>query len=496
MTSTPLLRSKLFWVGLLYFSEGLPQGIFNTLFKINLRELGVSLADIGMLSSLSVAWAAKFLWAPAIDRYRHHRRWMFAVNLAMGTIMVLFAMAQGFGPWVWLAIGLFALLSATNDIAIDAYTIEHLEKHELGRANGVRLAFYRIGMLTTGVLLILTDHIGWPLTYLIAALLFSALALAMLAAPRERSDIQRASLTLVTELRTLLAHPLALAAVLLLFAGAAALADKSKVWSSTYPYMTTHYPYLWQAGAVLAGLAFLASLYRHRAVPAHFDRATLTEGPMFGALFEMLQRPRILPVIIFILLFKLGDAAMGAMVGPFWKDAGFSNTQIGSVSVIVSIGLSIAGGVAGGWFTDRFGIFRALWILGLLQALSNLGYAGVATLLPVGESHLAPSTSQQVLLYLASGLESFTGALGTAAFLAFLMAIVDKRRAASEYALLSSLFAIGHALAGFGSGFGVEAMGYANYFLLTFFLSFPAYLLLPWVLRMLNRHSSSHEAAT
>ena len=72
---------------------------------------------------------------------------------------------------------------------------------------------------------------------------------------------------------------------------------------------------------------------------------------------------------------------------------------------------------------------------------------------------------------------------------------IDKRRSATEYALLSSLFAGSRAFAGWASGFGAEAMGYANYFLLTFFLSFPAYLLLPWARRMLE-YSASLPATT
>ena len=91
----------------------------------------------------------------------------------------------------------------------------------------------------------------------------------------------------------------------------------------------------------------------------------------------------------------------------------------------------------------------------------------------------------RAVLYAASAAESFTGGLGTAAFLAFLMAIVDKRHSATEYALLSSVFALSRSVAGWASGFGAQAMGYAPYFLLTFFLSFPAYLLLPWAKKML-----------
>jgi PAT family beta-lactamase induction signal transducer AmpG len=205
---------------------------------------------------------------------------------------------------------------------------------------------------------------------------------------------------------------------------------------------------------------------------------------MFGALMELLARPYIWPVLVFILIFKLGDASMGFMVKPFWVDAGFTATEIGLVSVNIGLGLSIAGGLAGGWYTDRAGIFKALWVLGLFQALSNLGYAIAASVIPYGPGS-SPELFHRAVLYSASAAESFTGGLGTAAFLAFLMAIVDKRHSATEYALLSSVFALSRSLAGWASGFGAEAMGFGPYFLLTFFLAFPAYLLLPWVRRML-----------
>ncbi len=92
----------------------------------------------------------------------------------------------------------------------------------------------------------------------------------------------------------------------------------------------------------------------------------------------------------------------------------------------------------------------------------------------------------KALIYGASALESFTGGLGTAAFLAFLMAIVNKQHSATEYALLSSVFALSRSFAGWAGGFGAEILGYGPYFLLTFFLAFPAYLLLPWVKKVLE----------
>jgi PAT family beta-lactamase induction signal transducer AmpG len=475
---TMLLQSKLFWVGILYFSEGFPLGVFYDVFPVHFRQQGVNLAGIGLLSLLGLTWTLKFLWAPAVDHYRHHRRWMFSADLAMGVILLLFALQAGYGSWVWIAIGAFTLLSATNDIAIDGYTIEMLDKHELGVANGLRIAFYRVGMLAAGFILICTDYLGWAGAYAVGAGIFLLAGLACLNAPREQTIQPAGDLTLRSELKGLLTHPAAFAGVILFLLGVVWLADRTTVWSHAVDHF---WWYVFAAAALLAAYgAIRARRERHTATAG----APLAEGPMFGALLEMLRRPRILPVVLFILVFKLGDSAMGFMIKPFWVDSGFSATQIGLVSVNIGLGLSIAGGIAGGWFTDRAGIFRGLWVLGLLQAFSNLGYAWVASIIPATTG--APvAASHELFMYAASAVESFTGGLGTAAFLAFLMAIVDKRHSATEYALLSSVFALSRSVSGWAGGYGAESLGYADYFLLTFFLSFPAYLLLPWVKKML-----------
>jgi PAT family beta-lactamase induction signal transducer AmpG len=483
-----LLKSKLFWVALLYFSEGFPLGVFYELFPVWFRQQGVDLRSIGAISLLGLAWTLKFLWAPAIDHYRGHRYWMATVDLAMGAVLLAFAFMGGFGPWVWAAIALFTLLSATNDIAIDGYTIELLDRNELGLANGVRIGLYRVGMLASGGVLILSDWITWPGAFACAAAILAVCAVAVLFAPRERPVERARQTTLRAELARIAADP-KLAAIVAAFAlGVLWLVDQVAGWSQGRPAFWG--VALGTAGAAVAVCWFGGRALERPAVPG----AAPEQGPMFGALMELLARPYIWPVLLFILIFKLGDASMGFMVKPFWVDAGFTATEIGLVSVNIGLGLSIAGGLAGGWYTDRVGIFKGLWVLGLFQALSNLGYAIAASVIPYGPGS-APEAFHRVVLYSASAAESFTGGLGTAAFLAFLMAIVDKRHSATEYALLSSVFALSRSLAGWASGFGAEAMGYGPYFLVTFFLAFPAYLLLPWAKRMLERSEAAATAA-
>lgn len=485
-----LLSNKLFWVGLLYFAEGFPLGVFYEIFPVYFRQQGVELRQIGVLSLLGLAWTLKFLWAPAIDYWRHHRRWMAAADIAMGAVMLYFAMLAGFGPLVWIAIGTFTGLSATNDIAIDGYTIELLDRGELGLANGIRIGLYRVGMLASGFVLMASDALGWRGAYILAAGIFFALAAACLAAPREKAVVvERAPVG--AELAALSRSPFALAVLAGFAVGVVALIDSTTQWSR-------HIDYFW--GWVALGAVVLVAGARMAGARAggaggqvegegglsKGSDETLTQGPLFGALMELLRRPAIVPVLLFILIFKLPDAAMGFMVKPFWVDVGFTAAEIGLVSVNIGLALSIAGGVVGGWITDRVGIFRALWTLGIAQAASNLGYWIAANVIPPAAAGVTIPLEHKVLLFGASAIESFTGGLGTAAFLAFLMAIVRKDRAATEYALLTSVFALSRSVSGWVGGIGAQSMGYAAWFLLTFFLAAPAYLLLPWVRRMLN----------
>ncbi|MGI4848176.1 MAG: MFS transporter [Janthinobacterium lividum] len=474
-----ILRSKLFWVSLLYFSEGFPLGLFFDLFPVHFRQQGVELSKIGLLSLLGLAWTLKFLWAPLIDFTRRHRWWMAAADVGMGLVMIVCANQAGFGPWVWFAIGAFTLFSATNDIAIDGYTIEQLDKRELGLANGFRTGFYRVGMLAAGILLWFSDHLGWTATYVLAGVIFLVIAVVSLLAPKEPARPARdAPESLGSELSALAAQPLLMVALLLFVLGLLwpVLGALKSAW--LLPLKATW----WFKGAPVA-LILLSVYLLTRGIRGQSAAvaAASARGPMFGAVISLFNRKHALLLIGFILLFKLADSSIGFMIKPFWVDSGFSNTQIGLVSVNLGLVLSIAGGFAGGLYTDRVGIFKALWVLGIWQSITNLGYVAAAIYIPHAAQGSDIAWHYQALMYSASAMESFTGGLGTAAFLAFLMVIVDKSRATTEYAILSSIFAFSRSIAGWAGGIGAQELGYAVYFMLTFFLAFPAYALLPWI---------------
>ncbi len=173
------LRRKLWVVGVLYFAEGVPYGFVNITLSVYFRSQGMPLEQIGFLSILGLAWSLKILWAPLVDRFGPRTAWIIPAQmiLAAGIWSVpLFPVSPA--PWsFWLLIGGLCLASATQDIAIDAYTIELLSAKELGVANGFRLGAYRVALIAAGGgIIMLSGLIGWNASFVSLALLLAAMS--------------------------------------------------------------------------------------------------------------------------------------------------------------------------------------------------------------------------------------------------------------------------------------------------------------------------------
>ena len=190
------------------------------------------------------------------------------------------------------------------------------------------------------------------------------------------------------------------------------------------------------------------------------------ENPLRG-LWRWLQQPQALLLLAVILLYRLGDNALTPMIRPYWALRGFTPTEIATVTSTLGMICTIAGAIAGGAFVTRFGVWRGLLVLGVVQMLSNLAYAFVAM-----------TDAGRPAMYGAAIIETFCGGLGTAAFLSFLMAICDRDNAATEYAMLSALFGLGRTIAFAFSGYVAHDLGFARYYWLTAALALPGLLLL------------------
>lgn len=413
----PFANRRLLLCVLTGFSSGLPLYILMNLFAAWFREAGVDLKTIGLLTLIQLPYTWKFLWSPLCDRYAlslgRRRTWMLLTQLGLLAILPVFGY---FSPKddltiiVVLAV-VVAFLSATQDIAIDAFRRELLHETEQGLGSVIHVNAYKLSSLVPGSLsLILADHLPWTLVYSITALFM-------------------------------------LPGILL------TLSVQEPLFSANAPKTL---------------------------------RSAIIEP--FHELFQRQGVQHALIILAFIFFYKLGDTMASALLTPFYLDLGFSKTEIGIIAKNAGLWASIAGGILGGVWMVYIGIYRALWVFGVLQAVVILGFAWLATV----EHSLAS-------LAFVIATESFGMGLGTAAFVAFVATTTNPAYAATQFALFTSLAATPRSLANALAGYFVEggdivlfgvpllhipALGWVNFYWLCFALTLPGMLLLlkvaPW----------------
>jgi len=183
-------------------------------------------------------------------------------------------------------------------------------------------------------------------------------------------------------------------------------------------------------------------------------------------------------ILVFILLFKLGDAVAGVMANAFYIDMGFSLTEIAEISKTFGAVATVAGLFLGGLMVARFGMLNALLLCGALQMASNLMFAAQAS---VGHD--------PALLMLTIGIENVSGGMGSAAFVAYLSSLCSFGLAATQYALLSSIAMVGRTGLASGGGYVVEAVGWVNFFIASTGAALPGLIVLLWLMRFVRRRA-------
>ncbi|HEX5133869.1 MAG TPA: MFS transporter [Thermoanaerobaculia bacterium] len=394
------------------FSSGLPLGLIWIALPAWLTYRGVDIKTIGLFSLAQAPWTFKFLWAPLMDRYRlpilgRKRSWMVVCQLFLLAGCVLLALLSAnprVGTVALLAV-FIAFWSASQDIAIDGYAVEVLEREEQGLAVGARVALYRAATLIAGAVAItLGEKIGWSTVFWGLALLF-----------------------------------LPLIAIV--------------VWSP------------------------------EPVVPAPPPR-TLRDA-VFDPLVDIFRRSRALQIIGFLLLYKFGENLATALTRPFLIQKCYAPEDVGLATATIGLVAIIIGTFFGGWMTERIGLGRALWIFGGIQAVGFLGYVAVDRLTPgapcAGGAHplgWEQPFSHRMTMYGAVAVENACQAMATGAFGVLLLRLTQKQFSATQYALFSSIFALGRTLAGPPAGYLVDALGWTPFFLVSTLASIPGLVLL------------------
>ena len=248
-------------------------------------------------------------------------------------------------------------------------------------------------------------------------------------------------------------------AMLVSGAGALILADQWLGWQGAYWLMAV----LMAVGMAATWLALEPEV--EGGAPKTLDAAVVQPFR------EFLSRDGALMLLAVVVLYKLGDAFAGSFTTTFLlRGPGFSLTEVGAINKGFGLAATIVGALAGGAVMAKMRLYRALLYFGILQAVTNLGFM-----------LLALSGKSYALMVAVVGLENLCGGMGTAAYVALLMALCDRRFSATQYALLSALSAVGRVYVGPAAGYMIAALDWAPFFFATFLIALPGLALLAWM---------------
>ncbi|MEK8051961.1 MFS transporter [Ideonella sp. DXS22W] len=509
-------------VAVLGFASGLPLALTGQALQVWLSVSGLDVATIGFLSLVGLPYTFKFLWAPLMDRFEpavgllgRRRGWLVITQLALAGGLVAMAAVTPNGPpgalqaFALLAVAV-AFVSASHDVVIDAYRTDLLPPAERGLGSSLNVAGYRAAMVVSGGLaMIWTDPVQgggltWPQVYRWMALAMAVAAgLSLLLLPKlpvlaPRAGDAGAGAPAVAGRQDVLGFLAVLAAVAVGYVATQQVFTPA-AGAVLGPWLATgSLPAPLQArwidlAALLLGLGFTLPLAAWTARAARFDT-------LLGGLRAYFSQPGAGLFLLFIVLYKLGDAFAIALVTPFLlKAMAFSSAEVGVVNKVLGLWLTIAGALAGGVLMLRLGLWRALMLFGVLQMVSNLGYWWLAAygkgtlgavLLPAfdwGFVALKQATPVDGSLLAVIAVDNIAGGMGTAAFLAFLMGLTQQRFTATQFAMLSAFASVGRVWVGPLAGVLAESIGWPAFFIVSTVVALPALAMLWWLRATVQR---------
>ena len=411
------------------FSSGLPFGVLADPLSAWLVDEGVSKTTIGLFALVSLPYAVKFLWAPLMDKlavpvftplFGRRRGWvLFTQILLLAAIFGMGLTQPGIDPWWTAAFALaVAFSSASQDIVVDAYRIEILAEDKLAAGAATAVFGWRLGQVGTAAAgLIFADLFPWQLVFFAMAGLVGVGIIAILINPEPKVEITPE-------------------------------AEQREQAVEDFLDRKQHLP------TKLA--AVLAWLY----------------GAVVCPFVDFMTRRDWVPIVLFILLYKYGDAILSVMKTPFFLEIGFTKTEIAAVAKVFGFNAIIAGGILGGVVLARFGILRGLLVCGVLMAASNLVF--------VVQAWAGPDVR---MLAVTIAVENITTGMGTTAFVAYLSSLCNVAYTATQYALLSSFMAFSRIIMSSGSGWLADHVDWVTFFLITTVAAVPGLVLLVWMIR-------------
>jgi PAT family beta-lactamase induction signal transducer AmpG len=413
------------------FSAGLPFLLVFSTLSAWLRDEGVDRTTIGFFSWVGIMFSIKVFWSPVVDRRTlpwlsrrlgQRRSWMLLAQI--GIMLSLAAMAvtdplNELDVLARLAVCV-AFCSATQDICIDAYRIEAVERELQATMAASYIFGYRLAMLVAGAgAFYIADWYNWEVAYLSMAglMLVGVICTLWIREPEVTVD-----------------------------SGTLELEQQVTHWAAKFPSIPVLLP---------------------RARLEWFLAAVVTPFVEFFKRNGMIA----LLILLFIAVFRISDITMGVMANPFYLDMGYEKTEIASVAKIFGFFMTIAGSIIGGLLVSHFGLFRPLIIGAVMVAVTNLLFAW-----------MAGQPKDLTLLACVISADNLSGGISNVVFIAYLSSLTNKHYTATQYALFSSLMTLPGKFIGGFSGMVVDTSGYEWFFVYAAILGIPAVVLAIYLL--------------
>jgi len=482
-----------------------------------LKDEGLSRSSIGLFGLIFLVYSINFLWSPLADRIKipvmhrllgQRRSWIFTSQVIIVLICVLLTSLNVSEQLSLMALFglLIAIAGATQDIAIDAYRIDILNDKDtnvLAAGSAMATAGWWTGFAGLGsvpFLLVDLPNWQWSQVYWVIAGLMALLMITVLVVQEPKSDREQLQNKIQQQYVQVIPHQqvrsyaiIGLLVVLIatiLFKATASDELVQQVLPDNYPITAFS---LFILAIVVVFIRQLSKL--NQAIAGHleqreqFQAKTANSTHVFIAwLLTTLVAPiqdffnrngtrLAISILLFIFLFKLGEAYLGRMSIVFYREVGFSNSDIAYYSKLINWSVTIVFSLIGSVFTIRYGILKGLFIGGIAMSSSNLLFALIAM---VGPS--------KALLAFTVFVDGFTSAWGSVAFVALLSVLCNHTFTASQYALMASLGTFGRVTLGSYSGIIVDWLdgNWALFFVLTAVMVIPSLIFLYSIRKPLN----------
>ena len=443
---SPYFQKKIFITLSMGFVSGIPLLLTITLLQAWLTDEGISKSTIGLFALVGLPYSLKFLWAPIFDgitlsTFGRRRSWMLVTQILLIITIIGLGMtdpAMNATNVAILAV-LVAFSSASQDIVIDAYRRESLSDEEQTLGASAYVLGYRIGALAAGAGgLILADYMSYQMVYTFMSLVMLYGVLITIVADEPKSNY-RPSNFIETVIKPFIEF-----------------FDRYTSINNIAADRLKH---------VRSGLSITLRSddnIRSERINRGYKRSKITRRNILKNIF-------LTPVLIllFILLYKIGDTMAHSLSTNFYLDIGFSKTEIGTIVKFFGLFATLVGAFAGGLIALKTGLYQSLIMFGIFQAIATLGFSLLAI---VGDNIY--------LLMTVISLENLAAGMGYTAYLAFIANMTNKQFTATQFALMTALMSLPRTLFSGFSGYLVEFLDWELYFVFCSLIAIPALIIL------------------